>query len=101
MTRLADCCCQEGLQLTVDSTGRCNRLAKSFSHRDSAGGQGRPVAGDVQVMSAGTGIRHEERNTELVPLRLFQIWLQPRKWGGEPRCRSQLASSNTSLHRED
>lgn len=61
----------------------------AVSHRDSAGGQGRTVAGDVQVMSAGTGIRHEERNTELVPLRLFQIWLQPRTRGGESRWGSR------------
>ncbi|WP_397452810.1 pirin family protein [Pseudomonas sp. NA-150] len=64
-------------------------LEGAVSHRDSAGGQGRTVAGDVQVMSAGTGIRHEERNTELVPLRLFQIWLQSRTRGGEPRWGSR------------
>jgi redox-sensitive bicupin YhaK (pirin superfamily) len=64
-------------------------LEGAVSHRDSAGGEGRTVAGDVQVMSAGTGIRHEERNAESIPLRLFQIWLQPRKRGGEPRWGSR------------
>ncbi len=32
----------------------------AISHQDSLGNQGRTVAGDVQVMSAGTGIRHSE-----------------------------------------
>jgi redox-sensitive bicupin YhaK (pirin superfamily) len=36
-------------------------------------------------MSAGTGIRHSEHNLGTVPLRLFQIWLQPREAGGDPR----------------
>ncbi|QJI36620.1 pirin family protein [Pseudomonas sp. ADAK13] len=64
-------------------------LEGSVSHRDSAGGQGRTEAGDVQVMSAGTGIRHEERNAQGVPLRLFQIWLRPRENGGVPRWGSR------------
>ncbi len=59
-------------------------LEGAVSHRDSVGGQGRTEAGDVQAMSAGTGIRHEERNAGSVPLRLFQIWLRPRKNGGRP-----------------
>jgi redox-sensitive bicupin YhaK (pirin superfamily) len=36
-------------------------------------------------MSAGTGIRHSERNDEDVPIRLFQIWLRPSAPGGVPR----------------
>ncbi|WP_312496094.1 pirin family protein [Pseudomonas cremoris] len=64
-------------------------LEGAVTHRDSAGGQGRTEAGDVQVMSAGTGIRHEERNAEDVPLRLFQIWLRPRENGGLPRWGSR------------
>jgi len=59
-------------------------LEGAVTHRDSVGGQGTTAAGDVQVMSAGTGIRHEERNTGTVPLRLFQIWLRPREIGGAP-----------------
>lgn len=59
-------------------------LEGAVSHRDSQGGQGRTEAGDVQVMSAGTGIRHAERNEGIVPLRLFQIWLRPRENGGLP-----------------
>ena len=56
-----------------------------LGHRDSLGSEGRIDAGDVQVMSAGTGIRHAEFNTGEVPLKLYQIWLQPRTVGGEPQ----------------
>ena len=55
------------------------------THEDSSGNIGRTVAGDVQVMSAGTGITHSERNGGEVPLKLFQIWLLPRQRGGTPR----------------
>jgi hypothetical protein len=55
------------------------------THEDSAGNIGRTLAGDVQVMSAGTGITHSERNGGEVPLKLFQIWLLPRQRGGTPR----------------
>jgi quercetin 2,3-dioxygenase len=54
------------------------------THRDSIGNIGRIAAGDVQAISAGTGIRHSERNLGTGPLRLFQIWLRPRANGGEP-----------------
>jgi quercetin 2,3-dioxygenase len=54
------------------------------THEDSSGNIGRTVAGDVQVMSAGTGITHSERNGGEVPLKLFQIWLLPRQRGGTP-----------------
>jgi redox-sensitive bicupin YhaK (pirin superfamily) len=54
------------------------------SHQDSLGNKGRTEAGDVQVMSAGTGIRHAEYNLENEPTRLFQIWIIPTAHGGEP-----------------
>ena len=57
----------------------------AVTHEDSTGNVGRTVAGDVQVMSAGTGISHSERNLGEVPLKLFQIWLLPRHRGGTPR----------------
>jgi quercetin 2,3-dioxygenase len=55
------------------------------THEDSTGNIGRTLAGDVQVISAGTGITHSERNGGEVPLKLFQIWLLPRQRGGTPR----------------
>ncbi|CAL8477022.1 pirin family protein [Caballeronia sp. S22] len=54
-------------------------------HRDTLGSEGTIQAGDVQVMSAGSGIRHMEFNVGDVPLKLYQIWLMPRVPGGEPR----------------
>lgn len=57
----------------------------AISHRDSEGNQGRTVAGDVQVMSAGTGIRHSEHNHESVDTNLYQIWIEPNRLDIEPR----------------
>jgi redox-sensitive bicupin YhaK (pirin superfamily) len=57
----------------------------AVTHEDSAGHVGRTAAGDVQVMSAGTGISHSEHNDGTDPLKLFQIWLLPRQCGGAPR----------------
>jgi len=57
----------------------------TVTHRDDQGNVGKTHAGDVQVMSAGTGIRHSEQNDEDVPIRLFQIWLRPSAAGGIPR----------------
>lgn len=55
------------------------------THEDSLGNKGHTRAGDVQVMSAGTGIRHSEYNEQDVPARMFQIWLRPRGKGGKPQ----------------
>ena len=54
-------------------------------HRDTLGYEGTIHAGDIQVISAGTGIRHAEFNKGDLPLRIYQIWLLPRETGGEPR----------------
>jgi len=56
----------------------------AITHQDSLGNTGRTAAGDVQVMSAGTGIRHAEYNRESGPTRLFQIWIIPDARGGAP-----------------
>jgi redox-sensitive bicupin YhaK (pirin superfamily) len=56
----------------------------AITHKDSLGNEGRTVAGDVQVMSAGTGIRHAEYNLESEPTTLFQIWILPTREGGQP-----------------
>ena len=55
----------------------------AITHQDSLGNTGRTEAGDVQVMSAGSGIRHAEYNLEAGPTQIFQIWIQPRERGGE------------------
>ncbi len=56
----------------------------AITHKDSLGNEGRTEAGDVQVMSAGTGIRHAEYNQEDVTTRLFQIWILPTRSGEQP-----------------
>ena len=56
----------------------------AITHEDSLGNRGRTEAGDVQVMSAGTGIRHSEYNLEDEVTRIFQIWILPNKTGGQP-----------------
>lgn len=56
----------------------------AITHQDSMGNSGRTQAGDVQVMSAGTGIRHAEYNLEDETTTLFQIWIMPRERGGAP-----------------
>ncbi|KLI62803.1 pirin family protein [Aurantiacibacter marinus] len=71
----------------------------AITHKDSLGNQGRTEAGDVQVMSAGTGITHAEYNVEDEDTTLFQIWImpdrdklgQPPKWGAKPFPKSDRA----------
>ncbi|MEQ8394585.1 pirin family protein [Thalassobaculum sp.] len=57
----------------------------AITHRDRLGNEGRTEAGDVQVMSAGTGIVHAEYNLESEPTQIFQIWIVPSATGFEPR----------------
>lgn len=54
-------------------------------HEDNSGGSGEIHAGNVQAFSAGRGIRHSEVNGGDAPLRLFQIWLLPRRRGIDSR----------------
>jgi len=56
----------------------------AITHRDSMGNSGRTAAGDVQVMSAGTGVTHSEFNLEDEETTLFQIWILPDQAGGNP-----------------
>ncbi len=56
----------------------------AITHQDSMGNKGRTAAGDVQVMSAGTGVTHAEYNLEGEATTLFQIWIETDKPGAEP-----------------
>ena len=62
----------------------------AITHQDSMGNKGRTGAGDVQVMSAGTGVVHAEYNLEDEQTTLFQIWIETDKpsakpnWGAMP-----------------
>jgi len=64
----------------------------SISHQDNQGNKGETLAGEVQVMSAGTGITHSEYNLTKQPLTLFQIWIEPNKRNVKPRWDSKLFS---------
>jgi len=57
----------------------------AITHKDSLGHEGRTSAGDVQVMSAGKGIAHAEYNREPVDTTLYQIWIQSKERGIDPR----------------
>ncbi|WP_031239366.1 pirin family protein [Asticcacaulis sp. AC466] len=56
----------------------------AITHQDNLGNKGRTEAGDVQVMSAGSGIRHSEYNQEPGITRIFQIWILPSETGKGP-----------------
>jgi quercetin 2,3-dioxygenase len=56
----------------------------AVTHRDSLGNEGRIEQGNVQVVSAGTGIRHAEYNLEQASARIFQMWIAPASSGGSP-----------------
>jgi hypothetical protein len=56
----------------------------AITHQDSMGNKGRTEAGDVQVMSAGSGVTHAEYNLEDEATTLFQIWILPKQRGGKP-----------------
>jgi redox-sensitive bicupin YhaK (pirin superfamily) len=57
-----------------------------LTHRDSLGHEGKIGPGDVQVMSAGSGIIHSEFNaSQTKPVHLYQLWLLPRLQGRKPR----------------
>ncbi|MEY4642041.1 MAG: hypothetical protein RLZZ227_2035 [Pseudomonadota bacterium] len=77
--------------------------AGAITHQDSLGNEGRTEAGDVQVMSAGTGITHAEYNRESGQTNIFQIWIHPTSrglppsWGAKPFPKTDRAGSFVTL----
>ncbi len=58
----------------------------ALKHKDSTGGAGIIQAGDVQIMSAGTGVQHSEANESATdPVTLFQLWVFPKEKNIKPR----------------
>ncbi len=57
----------------------------AITHRDSLNNLGKIYKDEVQVMSAGTGISHSEKNEENEICKLFQIWIYPQKEDIKPR----------------
>lgn len=61
-------------------------LSGTVEHEDSMGNKEQIPAGEFQIMSAGTGVRHSEYNaSKEVPLHLYQIWIIPEENGITPR----------------
>jgi redox-sensitive bicupin YhaK (pirin superfamily) len=72
----------------------------AITHRDSMGNEGRTEAGDVQVMSAGSGVTHSEMNKEDIDTTLYQIWIEAQEQNVTPRwdCRAfPKTDSNNAL----
>jgi len=75
----------------------------AITHKDNLGNQGRTEAGDVQVMSAGTGIAHSEYNLEDDTAKIFQIWITPDQfdsppsWGAKPFPKGERAGQFVTL----
>lgn len=69
----------------------------AITHEDSLGNRGKTGAGDIQVMSAGSGITHSEWNEEGEDTRLYQIWLHPRSKGLPPRWETRRFPQNGGM----
>ena len=60
-------------------------MSGQLEHKDSMGNGSVIQAGDLQYMSAGSGIRHSEFNPSTnEKTELYQIWMEPRERGGDP-----------------
>ncbi|TDF35553.1 pirin family protein [Alteromonadaceae bacterium M269] len=68
----------------------------AITHEDSLGNRGTTQAGEVQVMSAGTGIMHSEYNLSTEPLTLYQIWIESKQAGVKPRWESRQFPTESS-----
>ncbi|MCX7878858.1 MAG: pirin family protein [Ignavibacteria bacterium] len=75
-------------------------LKGSVAHRDSTGGEGIISAGEIQVMSAGSGVYHSEFNaSDTEQLNLLQIWIFPKKRNIEPRYEQKKFDTNNRKNR--
>ncbi|MEO0367255.1 MAG: pirin family protein [Pseudomonadota bacterium] len=73
-------------------------LEGALEHKDSTGNAYRVEPGEVQVMSAGTGIQHSEYNASAQDtVHFLQIWITPDKAGYEPEYRQARFDEDTPL----
>ena len=71
----------------------------ALEHKDSTGGQGIIKAGDIQIMSAGTGVQHSEANaSKTEPVTLFQVWIFPKQRNIKPRYDQRNFDINDRLN---
>ncbi|MFP5520506.1 MAG: pirin family protein [Bdellovibrionia bacterium] len=74
-------------------------LNGTVEHQDSLGNKAQTKAGDVQVMTAGRGIRHSEYNPDVSQdLELLQIWLLPSEKSLNPGYRQRFYSRDEKLN---
>lgn len=72
----------------------------AIKHKDSTGGQGVIQAGDVQIMSAGSGVQHSEANASATdPVTLFQIWVFPKVDNIKPRYDQKTFDINDRINK--
>jgi quercetin 2,3-dioxygenase len=72
-------------------------LAGELEHKDSMGNVGSVGAGEIQIMSAGTGVDHSEYNpSDTQTLELFQLWIHPEKTGIAPRYGQKIIEKGTN-----
>jgi quercetin 2,3-dioxygenase len=69
-------------------------LYGKLAHEDSSGGKGFIIPGEVQVMSAGTGVVHSEMNPEAEPVNFLQIWIFTDAKNALPRYSQKLFDEN-------
>lgn len=73
-------------------------LQGTIEHKDSLGHAEQIPAGDFQLMSAGSGIRHSEYNpSQTDPLSLLQIWIEPNEFGTPPRYQQKKIESRPGM----
>ena len=72
-------------------------LQGSIEHKDSMGHVSILKAGEVQRMSAGTGVRHSEYNASNEELRFLQIWILPKKKSVKPSYEQKLIEQTSDL----
>lgn len=71
-----------------------------LEHRDSMGNGGVLRSGDIQVMSAGKGLRHSEKNPSAkLPLHLNQIWIEPNEFSVTPRYAQMTPTPESVLNK--
>ena len=77
-------------------------LSGSLKHRDSMGNEAIIKSGEVQVMSAGTGIEHSEMNaSSTAPVSFLQLWIIPRERSVTPRYDQITLNPENNLNRWD
>lgn len=75
-------------------------FAGALKHKDSTGGHGVIKAGDIQIMSAGTGVQHSEANESATePVTLFQVWVFPKERNIKPRYDQKTFDVNERVNK--